>query len=127
MSDYVRVYKVLIIDDEKTLQAMLRTVLASNGFDVAAALTGEEGLRLAVTEKPDLIILDVIMPGIKGREVCRQLKADPLTQHIPVLFLTAKDSEDDVKAELDVGAIGHVTKPINSMSLVRQIKKILEV
>ncbi len=127
MSDYVRIYKILIIDDEKTLQAMLKTVLSSNGFDVAAAFSGEEGLTLAVSEKPDLIILDVIMPGIKGREVCRQLKADPLTKHVPVLFLTAKDSEDDVKAELDAGAIGHITKPINSMSLVRQIKKILEV
>ncbi len=127
MSDYDRVYKILIIDDDKTLQMMLKTVLASNGFDVVSTFSGEEGLLLARAEKPDFIILDVIMPGIKGRDVCRQLKADPQTKDIPVLFLTSKDSEDDVEAELKAGAVGHVTKPVNSMSLVRKIKQILGV
>ena len=63
------------------------------------------------------------MPTIKGREVCKRLKASPDTAHIPVLFLTAKDSDDDVKAELRSGAVGHITKPINSASLVKLIKK----
>jgi DNA-binding response OmpR family regulator len=125
MSDYDRVYKILIIDDDKTLQMMLKTVLISNGFDVVSTFSGEEGLTLAKTEKPDLIILDVIMPGIKGREVCRRLKDDPQMKTTPVLFLTSKDSDDDVAAELEAGAIGHVTKPVNSMSLVRKIKQIL--
>lgn len=127
MSDYDRIYKILIIDDDKALQTMLKAVLGSNGFDVIATFSGEEGLVLAGSEKPDMIILDVIMPGIKGREVCRRLKADPATQAIPVLFLTSKDSEDDVAAELEAGAVGHVTKPVNSMSLVRKIKQILGV
>ena len=127
MSDYERVYKILIIDDDKTLQMMLKTVLASNGFDVVSTFSGEEGLALARSEKPDFIILDVIMPGVKGREVCRRLKEDPETKGIPVLFLTSKDSEDDVQAELEAGAVGHVTKPVNSMSLVRKIKQILGV
>ena len=125
MSDYVPVYKILIIDDDKALQMMLKTVLASNGFEVVSTFSGEEGLTLAKSEKPDFIILDVIMPGIKGREVCRRLKADPETKEVPVLFLTSKDSEDDVTAELQAGAVGHVTKPVNSMSLVRKIKHIL--
>lgn len=127
MSDHDRVFKILIIDDDKTLQMMLKTVLLSNGFDVISSFSGEEGLDLAVSDKPDLIVLDVIMPGLKGREVCRRLKAEPLTQGIPVLFLTSKDSDDDVAAELQVGAVGHVTKPVNSMSLVRKIKQILGV
>ena len=125
MSDHDSIYKILIIDDDKTLQTMLKTVLISNGFDVITTFSGEEGLVLAKAEKPDFIILDVIMPGIKGREVCRRLKEDPDTQAIPVLFLSAKDSEDDVTAELQAGAVGHVTKPVNSMSLVRKIKQIL--
>ena len=125
MPDDDRIYKILIIDDDKTLQTMLRAVLSSNGFDVAVTSSGEEGLALARSEAPDFIILDVIMPGIKGREVCRKLKADPQTRKIPVLFLTSKDSEDDVAAELEAGAIGHITKPVNSMSLVRKIKQII--
>jgi DNA-binding response OmpR family regulator len=125
MSVYDRVYKILIIDDDKALQLMLKTVLASHGFDVISTYSGEEGLALAKKEKPDLIILDVIMPGIKGREVCSRLKAEADSKDIPVLFLTAKDSDDDVAAELGVGAVGHVTKPVNSMSLVRKIKQIL--
>ena len=125
MSDYQRVYKILIIDDDKIVQLMLKAVLSSHGFDVVSTFTGEEGLVMAKSEMPDMIILDVIMPGIKGRAVCQKIKADPQTKAIPVLFLTAKDSEDDVAAELELGAVGHITKPINSMSLVRKIKQIL--
>ena len=127
MSDHDRIYKILIIDDDKTLQMMLKTVLLSHGFDVISTFSGEEGLSMALSEKPDFIILDVIMPGVKGREVCRKLKADPQTKDIPVLFLSSKDSEDDVAAELQAGAVGHVTKPVNSMSLVRKLKQILGV
>ena len=117
--------RILVVDDEKMLHAMLKSVFASHGFDLISALTGEEGLEMAASAKPDVIILDVIMPGMKGREVCRRLKADPATKDIPVLFLTAKNSEDDIQAELAVGAVGHITKPINSMALVRQVKNIL--
>jgi DNA-binding response OmpR family regulator len=127
MSDHERVYKILIIDDDKTLHATLKPVLSAHGFDIVSAHSGEEGLGLVVSEKPDLVLLDVIMPGIKGREVCRKIKADPVSTNIPVLFLTAKDSEDDVRAEIEAGASGHITKPVNSMPLVRQIKKTLGV
>lgn len=119
------VKKILIIDDERMFHTMLQGVFASHGLGVVSAFTGEEGLTKAVQDPPDLILLDVILPGIKGREVCKRLKADPVTQAIPVLFVTAKDSEDDIQAELAVGGIGHVTKPVNSMALVKQIKKIL--
>ena len=127
MTENTRVYKILIIDDEKMLHATLRPVLAANGFEVVSAYSGEEGLALVKAQAPDLIILDVIMPGIKGREVCKIMKADPATANIPVLFLTAKHSEDDVRAEIEAGAAGHITKPIHSMPLISQIKKILEV
>ena len=125
MSDYDSVYKILIIDDDKGLQKMLKVVLSAHGFDVASALTGEEGLALAKVEKPDVIVLDVMMPGIKGRDVCRSLKADAATQDVPVLILSAKDSDDDIAAELAAGAVGHLTKPVNSTSLLRKVKQIL--
>ncbi|MBF0387526.1 MAG: apolipoprotein N-acyltransferase [Candidatus Omnitrophica bacterium] len=115
--------KILLIDDERTLHVMLKPILGSYGFEVISAMNGEEGLALAASEQPGLILLDVIMPTIKGREVCKRLKASPETAHIPVLFLTAKASDDDVKMEMAAGAVGHVTKPINSASLVRLIKK----
>ncbi len=125
MSDYDSVYKVLIIDDDQGLQKMLRVVLSAHGFDVVSAFTGEEGLALAKVEKPDVIVLDVMMPGIKGRDVCRSLKADAATRDVPVLILSAKDSDDDIAAELAAGAIGHLTKPVNSTSLLRKVKQIL--
>jgi putative two-component system response regulator len=116
---------VLIIDDEKMLHTMLKSVLAAHSIDVISAMSGEEGLKLLSVGRPDLIILDVLMPGMKGREVCRVLKASKDTKDIPVLFLTAKDSEDDMRAEFELGAVGHITKPINSNNLVKRVKEIL--
>lgn len=116
---------VLIIDDEKMLHTMLKSIFLAHHIDVVSAFSGEEGLELASASHPDLIILDVLMPGMKGRDVCKMLKFSKATQHIPILFLTAKDSEDDMRAEFELGAIGHITKPINSNHLVRRVKEIL--
>ncbi len=117
--------KVLIVDDDVSIHKMLEPSLVSNGYQVISAKTGEEGLQKAQENKPDIIILDVILPGMKGRAVCAMLKKDPATKEIPVLFLTSKDSPDDVQAELEAGGIGHLTKPINSQYLIAQIKKLL--
>jgi two-component system alkaline phosphatase synthesis response regulator PhoP len=118
--------KVLIIDDDRMLHGMLQPILNSFGFEVLSALNGEEGLQLASSGRPDVIVLDVIMPKMKGREVCKRLKESPDTKNIPVLFLTSKDSEDDIKAELEVGAAGHLTKPVQPAVLVRRINEILK-
>ena len=80
---------------------------------------------MALDQRPDLIILDVIMPGIKGRELCTKIKSYEVLKNIPVVFLTAKDSDDDIKAELDAGAVTHLTKPIDSAKLVTVVKSIL--
>ena len=117
--------KILIVDDDQGLLKVIRAGLMQKGYQIYAAATGEKGLRLAKQIKPDLIILDVILPGIKGREVCALLKEDGETRDIPVIFMTAKDSPDDVKAELEVGAVSHLTKPINVQQLFVEIKKIL--
>ena len=117
--------RILIVDDDKGLLKVIKAHLLNNGYNVDAVTTGEKGLQLAARKKPDLIILDVLLPGIKGREVCIHLKEDPETKEIPVLFLTAKDSPDDVKAEMKVGAIVHLTKPVNLRVLLGEIRKIL--
>ena len=117
--------KILIIDDERMLHTMMKPILGAHGFSVVPAMSGEEGLALAISEKPDLILLDVMMPQMKGREVCAKLKEDPKTARIPVIFLTAKDSDDDVRAELDAGAIGHITKPVNMNNFVKLVKQAL--
>ena len=90
--------RILVIDDDRGLLKMVKACLSPQGYEVLLAQTGEEGLKLAKSKRPVLIILDVVLPGIKGREVCERLKEDPDTRRIPVYFLTAKDSPDDVKA-----------------------------
>lgn len=113
---------ILIVDDDETLIKTLRPVLLSHGYAVLTAGSGEEGLQIVRTQKPDMVLLDVILPGIKGREVCHKLKEDPETKHIPVIFITAKDSPEDIKAEEAVGSSGHLTKPINVKLLVDTIQ-----
>ena len=105
--------KILIIDDDPGVHLIVNPLLIKQGHMVISANNGEHGLQLALSERPNLIILDVIMPGIKGRDLCVKLKAYEVLKSIPIIFLTAKDSDDDIKAELDAGAVSHVTKPIN--------------
>ncbi len=118
---------ILVVDDDRALLKMVRSGLMYQGYDVHTASSGEKGLRTAQQKKPDLIILDVLLPGIKGREVCSRLKEDNETKDIPIVFLTAKNSPDDVRAELEAGAIAHLTKPVSIQGLVNEIQKILGV
>jgi CheY-like chemotaxis protein len=115
---------ILIIDDDEVVVKIVRPVLLSHGYSVLAAQTGEDGLQIVQNQKPDLVLLDVILPGIKGREVCRKIKADPATKHIPVIFFTAKDSPDDIKAEEEAGAIGHLTKPVQPAILLDKVQSV---
>lgn len=116
---------VLVIDDDESISKIVRPILFAHGYSVLAATTGEDGLQIAKKQKPDLILLDVILPGIKGREVCARLKEDPDTKNIPVVFLTAKDSPEDLRAEKEVGSSGHLTKPVNAKTLIEMIQSVL--
>ena len=118
--------KILLIDDDAGIIKMVKSNLMKEGFSVLTATTGERGLQIAKSNKPDLILLDVILPTkVKGREVCVRLKRDSETRDIPVVFLTAKDSPDDIKAEMEIGAVSHLTKPVNFFKLLSEVKRIL--
>lgn len=117
---------ILVVDDDEMIIKTVRPILISHGCSVLNANTGEEGLQIAKSQKPDLILMDVLLPKMKGREVCRRLKEDEATKNIPVVFLTAKDSEEDIRAEKEAGAVAHLTKPIGAQQLIKAIRNILE-
>lgn len=116
---------ILVVDDDEGMQKTIKRILLSSGYSVLSAMTGERGIQVAKLQKPNLIILDVLLPGMKGREVCKILKSDEATKNIPVVFLTAKDSPDDVSAEKAAGALMHITKPVNAKVLIAQIRKVI--
>ncbi|WP_016951182.1 response regulator [Anabaena sp. PCC 7108] len=111
--------RVLVIDDEKAIQAVIQGCLEDiAGWKVLLASSGEEGLLLAEVEKPDGILLDVSMPHMSGVEVLKKLQANPLTQDIPVAFLTAKVQPEDKKQLSQLRVVGLLTKPFNPMNLI---------
>jgi DNA-binding response OmpR family regulator len=114
--------KVLIVDDEPDMLAGLEDTLAHEGFEVVTASNGKEGLRQAVDLAPDLILLDVMMPGMNGYEVLSALRKRGL--RIPVIMLTGRDAEDDKVRGLDTGADDYVTKPFSMKELLSRIKAI---
>ncbi len=119
--------RVLAIDDDAVQRAMIKKALENQGYRVFLAENGARGLEIAFKERPDVILLDVMMPGMRGDEVCRKLKSDSRTKDIPVLFLTSLDDPKDVILHYDLGAEIHLTKPINSKELISQIEITLNI
>jgi two-component system alkaline phosphatase synthesis response regulator PhoP len=116
---------VLVIDDEKDLIELVRYNLELAGFQVWQALDGETGLAAAARELPDVVIVDLMLPGIDGLEVCRQLRSQNRTAQIPVIMLTAKAAEPDKVVGLELGADDYITKPFSPRELVARVKAIL--
>ena len=117
--------KILVVDDEPDILELVRLNLAREGYDVITATTGEQGLDLARSKLPALIVLDLMLPGIDGLEVCKRLRVDPKTQGITILMLTAKGEETDVVSGLEVGADDYVTKPFSGKVLVARVRNLL--
>lgn len=117
--------KILIVDDEPDILEFLEYNLVKEGFHVVTAADGEEALKVAEKEKPDLIILDIMMPKIDGVEVCRQLRAKPMFDHTLIAFLTAREEDYSQIAALDVGGDDYITKPIRPRVFVSRIKALL--
>lgn len=128
--------QILVIDDDVIIVSLLSQILKRHGYAVHAAYNGEDGLTLARTLQPSLIILDIMMPGLNGYEVCQQLKANPATAHITVLMLTARGQVDErtQKGQIAmteqmhgfaVGAADFVSKPVQAALLLKRVETLL--
>ena len=113
---------VLLIDDEAGARKLVKLLLEREGFRALTAANGAEGLILAKVERPDVILLDIIMPKMGGYEVLRHLNADPDTHDIPVVMLTAKGTEHDIATSFRLGGVFHVEKPYETKDLLQKIQ-----
>lgn len=116
---------ILVVDDEPDLVEVVRYNLEGRGFRVVTAATGEEALRAVRRHRPDLVVLDVMLPDRFGTEVCRTLRAEPRTRELPILFLSARTEEVDRVVGLELGADDYVTKPFSPRELVLRVEAIL--
>jgi two-component system alkaline phosphatase synthesis response regulator PhoP len=116
---------ILAVDDEEDVLELVRYNFNKEGFKVETATTGEDALKKAKANPPSAILLDRMLPGIDGIEVCRQLKSDSKTSSIPIIMLTAKGEESDVVSGLEVGADDYVTKPFSPKVLIARVRRIL--
>ena len=118
--------KILIVDDEADILTLLEYNLKKAGFKVISAKDGPEALELTKKERPDLIILDIMLPSMEGTEICKVIKKDEVTSHIPVIMLTAKGEEVDRIVGLELGAEDYITKPFSPRELILRVRAILK-
>jgi len=118
---------ILAVDDNPQNLQLLGKILWDRGYEVGMAQDGRQALNFVKKREPVLILLDIMMSGMDGYEVCEQLKADVGTRHIPIIFLTAKSDSDDIVRGFDVGGADFVTKPFNSAELLARIKTHIEI
>lgn len=116
---------ILVVEDEEDLLAVICYNLIKQGYHTEGVLSGEEGLQKVRTHPPDLILLDLMLTGISGLEVCQQLKKDPVTEAIPILMITAKSEDADIVKGFEVGADDYITKPFSPKVLVARVKAFL--
>jgi phosphate regulon transcriptional regulator PhoB len=117
--------KIVVIEDETDILEVIAYNLKREGYDVITSTSGEDGLEKIEKSKPNLVVLDLMLPEVDGLELCRKLKADPLTQSIPVIMVTAKGEESDVVLGLGVGADDYITKPFSPRELTARVKAVL--
>jgi two-component system, OmpR family, phosphate regulon response regulator PhoB len=117
--------RLLIVEDERSLVEVLQYNLEKEGFEVITASDGQDGIRKAQTQNPDLVVLDLMLPIVEGFEVCRVLRSDPKTQNIRILMLTARSEEVDEIVGFNMGADDYVTKPFKIKPLIHRIKALL--
>ena len=116
--------KILLVEDDSYLVKAITIRLEANDFEVVAAIDGEEGLAKARSEKPDLIILDIMLPKMSGFDICRKLKIDKLYRDIPIIMLTAKFQPSDIEFGKEMGADAYITKPFDSQVLLAKIEEL---
>ncbi len=116
---------ILLVDDEEDILELLKYNLAKNGYRVTAVGTGEEAVSLAKSRPPDLVVLDLMLPGLDGLEVCKILKANEATAKVPIIMLTAKGEETDIVTGLELGADDYITKPFSPKVLISRVRAVL--
>jgi two-component system alkaline phosphatase synthesis response regulator PhoP len=116
---------IVIVEDEADIAEVIEYSLSREGFETSSALNGQDGLELAQSVKPDLVLLDLMLPGLDGIEICRELKSDANTRSIPIIMVTAKGDESDIVLGLSMGADDYVTKPFSPKELVARVKAVL--
>jgi twitching motility two-component system response regulator PilG len=117
--------KILIVEDEESLLKLESILLTSRGYEVKGVADGKAALEAIDSVKPDLVLLDIMLPEIDGFEVCRQIKSNEATKHIPVIMLTAKKSREDMARGEQVGADWYITKPFKSAMVIETIQRFL--
>lgn len=117
--------KILVVEDEADILELIRYNFEREGYVVVTAENGEDALRLVPTETPDLVLLDLMLPGVDGLDVCRELKRGPETAKIPIIMVTAKGEESDVVAGLELGADDYVAKPFSMKILIARVRMVL--
>lgn len=117
--------RILIVDDEENILELLEFNLSKEGYKVIPVMSGEEALKDVKSKLPDLILLDLMLPGIDGLEVCKLLKKNTLTENIPIIMLTAKGEESDIITGLELGADDYITKPFSPKVLIARIRMVL--
>ena len=117
--------RILVVDDEEDIQELIRYNLAREGYEVSCAGTGEEALEQVRAKAPDLVVLDLMLPGVDGLDVCRRLRSDPRTEVVPIIMVTAKGEEADVVTGLEIGADDYLTKPFTPRVLLARVRAIL--
>jgi two-component system alkaline phosphatase synthesis response regulator PhoP len=121
----VGVPTVLVVDDDPVIQKLLQVNFEMEGYDVVIAGDGEEGLALAREERPDIVLLDVMMPKMNGLDVAAAMREDDVTKAIPIIMLSAKAQASDVQAGLDLGVDDYVTKPFDPLELLERVAALL--
>jgi len=116
---------ILVVEDEADIVELITHHLLREGYNVSAVYTGEDALKFVTKSKPDLILLDLMLPGIDGLEICKILKKDTVTAGIPIIMLTAKSEESDIITGLELGADDYITKPFSMKVLVARVRTVL--
>jgi two-component system alkaline phosphatase synthesis response regulator PhoP len=119
--------KVLVVDDSRTALMFTCMVLARGPFEVITASGGEEGIAKALSERPDVILLDVVMPRVSGFDVCRRLRDEPATRHTPIIMLTTRGEQEHVEAGYTAGCTEYLTKPVDGTELNARIMDLISI
>ena len=125
MKETENMKKILIAEDERDIRDLVSFTLQFAGYKVVAAADGQEAVELALKERPDMILMDVRMPRLSGYEACKRIKADPNLKDVPVVFLSAKGQDTEIRLGMDAGAQEYVVKPFAPAELVEKVKALL--